>query len=189
MTEPIVLQVGDRTFRTDKSTLLEIPYFKGFFSEAMGSKPGPDGAYFVDLDGNVFEHGKKFQRSLCLVQESRLTCTLVLNYARHRTFPLFWTQADGFDYAKYSLLARQADFLNLECMATWIKNRGFTKAVEYQTTIQLSVVEVHGSYTTTAPHHRVIEYRWVKGRLGGDAVAILIETTRAEVRVERLVDA
>ncbi|MCJ1330639.1 hypothetical protein MMC10_007324 [Thelotrema lepadinum] len=169
MTEPIVLQVGDRTFRTDKSTLLEIPYFKGFFSEAMGSKPGPDGAYFVDLDGNVFEH--------------------VLNYARHRTFPLFWTQADGFDYAKYSLLARQADFLNLECMATWIKNRGFTKAVEYQTTIQLSVVEVHGSYTTTAPHHRVIEYRWVKGRLGGDAVAILIETTRAEVRVERLVDA
>ena len=61
MTEPIKLHVGERTFRTDKSTLLEIPYFKGFFSDAIGSAPGPDGAYFVDLNPDIFEHSKRSQ--------------------------------------------------------------------------------------------------------------------------------
>ena len=53
---PIKIRVGSQTFETTKATLLEAPYFKGYFSEAIGTKPGADGVYFLDMKGDVFEY-------------------------------------------------------------------------------------------------------------------------------------
>ena len=58
MTEVVTLHVGDRTFKTQKATLLKIPYFNDYFSEKTGTEPRLDGTYFVDLDGGTFEHSK-----------------------------------------------------------------------------------------------------------------------------------
>ena len=54
--ETVKIRVGAHSFETTKDTLTELEYFRAFFSEAMGSKPDGEGVYFVDADGDQFEH-------------------------------------------------------------------------------------------------------------------------------------
>lgn len=51
----IKIKIGTHTFVTTKETLLEAPYFAGYFNEAMGTLPDEEGFYFVDADGDQFE--------------------------------------------------------------------------------------------------------------------------------------
>ena len=53
----VKLKVGDNLFETTKGTLLGSPFFEGFFSEATGTQVDEDGVYYVDADGDQFQHG------------------------------------------------------------------------------------------------------------------------------------
>lgn len=57
----IILQVGERTFKTYKSTLTKSPYFKALFSDNFGDKQS-DGSYFIDRNGEYFAYLLQFLR-------------------------------------------------------------------------------------------------------------------------------
>ena len=57
----IILQVGERTFKTYKSTLTKSPYFKALLSDKFGDKQS-DGSYFIDRDGEYFVYLLRFLR-------------------------------------------------------------------------------------------------------------------------------
>lgn len=54
----IKLRVGDYCFRTTKSTLIDARYFEPFFGGPMRTEPDEEVVYFVDADGDQFEHSK-----------------------------------------------------------------------------------------------------------------------------------
>jgi len=80
----IVLEVGERQFKTRVSTLTEESSF--FASMFSGRWPGTlsleGGSIFVDADPDLFQH--------------------ILRYLRRGVFPIFWNRNGGFDYCLYA---------------------------------------------------------------------------------------
>jgi hypothetical protein len=52
---------------------------------------------------------------------------------RPSIFPLFWIKEGGFDYALYTNLEEEANFLLLESLRDWNRNGGYTKAIVIET--------------------------------------------------------
>ena len=128
--EPITLQIGDRRFITTESTLKDgSPYFAAFFS-GRWTHTKLDGAYFIDEDGDSFEH--------------------ILRYLRHKVQPLFWDRINGFDRQKYNALRVSAEFFGVESLSDWIKHERYTSAVTTSTTTSMSTIHTSGS--VSEPH-------------------------------------
>jgi hypothetical protein len=51
---------------------------------------------------------------------------------RPDTFPLFWTNADGFDYGLYSRLETEAEYFQINALHGWIKDKKYLGAVVVQ---------------------------------------------------------
>ena len=118
---PITLQIGDPRFITTESTLKDSsPYFAAFFS-GRWTHTKLDGAYFIDEDGDSFEH--------------------VLRYLRHKVRPLFWDRTNGFDRQKYSALKVSAEFFGVESLSDWIKKERFTSVVKVSTVTSFAVLD------------------------------------------------
>jgi hypothetical protein len=100
----ITLDVGGRKFKTRVSTLTSTSrFFSAFFSGRWSSALQSDGSYFVDADPDVFKH--------------------LLSFMRYPgNFPMFWSRANGFDYAKYSRLGHQAEFFQIDALSDWIRD-------------------------------------------------------------------
>jgi len=112
---PFIVQIGERRFTTTQSSLSDgSTYFKAFFSGRWIHRKLADGSYFVDADGDSFEH--------------------VLKYMRLKTMPLFWKPSVGFDHDKYLSLQVTAEFFGVAALAEWIENKVYLDVVTVSTT-------------------------------------------------------
>ena len=109
----IRLQIGERCFHTRFKTLTDgCIYFDEFFSNTDGGEDltQSDEPIFLDLDGDVFAH--------------------ILRYQRSKTFPLFYTHANGFDYGLYVSVLQMAEYLGIEKLAAWIRGQRYLYAIK-----------------------------------------------------------
>lgn len=108
---PIIrLQVGELQFTVMKDTLVNgSSYFEALFSGRWPESKLPDGCYFLDADGDVFKH--------------------ILGYLRHGVFPLLWSRENGFDLSMYCAIATLAEYLLINPLAKWVKDRTYLDAV------------------------------------------------------------
>ncbi|KAJ9649573.1 hypothetical protein H2201_007152 [Coniosporium apollinis] len=105
----VILQVGDRRFTTTKSTLMDgSDWFRAFFSGRWNHEL-MDGAYFIDADGDLFEH--------------------ILRYLRRKIFPIFYDNAKGHNRAMYLALMREAEYFQIERLRLWIEDERYLTAV------------------------------------------------------------
>lgn len=114
-TDSITLDVSGFRYRTRKSVLYESPYFKNFFARWENCADiQPDGSLYIDANPLTFQHLLDFMR-------------------RPSVFPLFWTKESGFNYALYTSLGEEADFVQLKSLRDWIREGGYTKAITIET--------------------------------------------------------
>ena len=106
----ITLQVGERRFITRPATLTRGSDF--FARQLSGRWPDiqPDGSYFLDADGDVFQH--------------------VLRYLRHETMPLFYDNVMGHDYGLYLAVLEQARYFGVEPLQNWLERKTYLQAVK-----------------------------------------------------------
>ncbi|KAI9778590.1 MAG: hypothetical protein M1839_007983 [Geoglossum umbratile] len=117
----ITLQVGDRRFITTKDTLTDQC---GFFSSMLPGRWNsvqPDGSYFVDADGDLFQY--------------------ILRYLRRGVLPVFYDNAKGHDHALYLALLEEAKYFQIPRLEKWLGNKTYLKAVKFFHT----AVEVDGA--------------------------------------------
>ncbi|KAF2497895.1 hypothetical protein BU16DRAFT_456850 [Lophium mytilinum] len=113
--DSITLTVGERTFRTSRGTLTAgSKHFRAFLAPKQASDT-PD--YFIDGDGNTFEHLLRFLR-------------------RPSIFPLFWSKAEGHDFALYEALQQEAEQYGVDKLAEWLKAKKYLEAVKLVTKIK-----------------------------------------------------
>merc|ERR1719282_250791 len=82
----IDIEVGGRTFRTTKETLTrsEASYFCGFLSDRFTVPRTPEGAYFIDRNGDAFEVILEYLRSgKILLSNSRVPVDLIRSEAEY----------------------------------------------------------------------------------------------------------
>jgi hypothetical protein len=113
--EQITLQVGERRFNTNRSTLIEgSQYFAALLSGRWNNLQG-DGSYFVDADGDLFEH--------------------ILRFLRRGVCPLFFDNAKGHDYTSYIALLEEAKYFGIPRLVAWLQEREYLHAVEIHQTV------------------------------------------------------
>lgn len=101
----VQLRVGEEVFHTTKGTLAESRLLAAMFSIPQAT----EGEYFVDADPKMFEH--------------------ILRYLRTRTYPLFYDNVKGHDHCLYALLAREAEFYQIDKLAAWLSARKYLQVV------------------------------------------------------------
>ncbi|KAL9632708.1 MAG: hypothetical protein Q9164_005146 [Protoblastenia rupestris] len=111
--EPIILQVGERQFKTNKDTLTSgSGYFRSLLSKDWQQSQQADGSYFIDEDGDAFEHVLRFLRSYSTI------------------FPLLFDQAKGHDYAMYRRILLQAGRFQIDQLEDYINNASYNSAID-----------------------------------------------------------
>ena len=118
----ITLQVGDRRFVTTKETLT---HQCGFFSSLLSGRwdnVQPDGSYFVDADGDLFDY--------------------ILRYLRRGVLPVFYDNAKGHDHALYFSLLEEARYFQIPRLEIWLEEKTYLQAVKIKhTAVELEGVE------------------------------------------------
>ncbi|KAF6227357.1 hypothetical protein HO133_008801 [Letharia lupina] len=106
----MTLQVGECRFVTRPATLTRGSDF--FARQLSGRWPDiqPDGSYFIDADGDVFQH--------------------VLRYLRHEIMPIFYDNVKGHDYALYLAVLEQARYFGVEPLQKWLEEQKYLQAVK-----------------------------------------------------------
>lgn len=107
--QQVTLQVGERRLVTMTRTLTqESGFFAAFFSHSW-NKTQPDGSYFVDADGDLFEH--------------------ILRYLRRGVLPVFYDKSKGHDYARYLALGEEVRYFQITRLEKWIRDGIYLQAV------------------------------------------------------------
>ncbi|KAI4159560.1 MAG: hypothetical protein L6R39_000341 [Caloplaca ligustica] len=117
MSKPIVLQVGEQQFLVSRDTLSGSPVLMAKTHANWESGKQADGSYFLDLDPEAFKH--------------------VLRFLRHGVYPLCYDNVKGHDFALYAVILRQADFLLIAKLVTWLSARQYLKAVTVETSARV----------------------------------------------------
>jgi hypothetical protein len=119
MTEAFTINVGGRSFTTLKSTLERSPFLATMLSsDWAGSICCVNDVPFVDRNPLLFEH--------------------ILDFLRSSAPPIFWTRTNGFDLPLYASLLREAEYFQIEALATWIRNEQYINAI--RTTVSIESV-------------------------------------------------
>lgn len=128
--EQITLQVGTVRFTTTAETLTsKSEFFKRFLSPTW-RRPREDGSYFIDSDPVLFGH--------------------ILQYLRRNTFPIFYDEVKGHDYAMYIRLQQEADYYLLHSLSEWLKKREYVRVIQTKYTIRQIDKEQHASFQAGA---------------------------------------
>jgi hypothetical protein len=118
MTEAFTINVGGRSFTTLESTLERSPFLATMLSSRWaGSTCCADGVVFVDRSPFLFEH--------------------ILDFLRSSAPPIFWTRTNGFDLPLYASLLREAEYFQIEALATWIRNEQYINTIWVTASIEL----------------------------------------------------
>ena len=111
--DEIVLRVGEQRFHTTRSTLVDgSTFFAALFSRSWSRPPPGDGSYFLDADSKLFPH--------------------ILAFLRRRIYPIFYDNTRGFDHALYQELRIEADYLSIEPLATWIRQKSYVDTIRQE---------------------------------------------------------
>lgn len=117
---------GNTTFITTKRTLVEgSTYFASRLSDRW---PSVDRELKLDMDPAVFIH--------------------VLRYLRHGVLPIFYDRIRGFDHGLYCLVLAQADYLLIERLSSWIREKRYLLAVRNERSAKIfldDVKDINGS--------------------------------------------
>jgi hypothetical protein len=124
LTSKFILEVGDRTFITTKSTLIHgmkegSDYFKSRFDleermpqDGQTTKCSPQTEpYYLDFDPETFGH--------------------ILDYLKTGVMPFLWSKEKGFDYLGYAKIETLADYLQIQQLKNWIATSEFKKVVSH----------------------------------------------------------
>ena len=86
-----------------------------------------DGTYFIDADGDVFQH--------------------VLRHLRHETMPIFYDDVKGHEHALYAAVLEQARYFGVEPLRKWLEGQTYLQAVKVVVSMRvlMDVEEVSGS--------------------------------------------
>ncbi|MCJ1344381.1 hypothetical protein MMC31_002584 [Peltigera leucophlebia] len=138
----IILQVDDKTFHTTKGTLVdESDFFASQISDRWHC--GADSTLTLDLDPAIFTH--------------------VLRYLRHGVLPVFYDQIRGFDYGLYSLVLAQADYLLIERLSSWIRERRYLLTVTNERSTKTYIDQVD-DLSGSDPANTKYEYQFLPGK-------------------------
>lgn len=124
--DKVILNLDGNTFITTKRTLVEESAY--FASRLSNRWPAVDGEVSLDMDPAVFIH--------------------VLRYLRHSVLPIFYDQIHGFDHGLYSLVLAQADYLLIERLSSWIREKRYLLAVRKERSARIyldDVKDINGS--------------------------------------------
>lgn len=111
----VQLQVGERRFTTHISTLYgNSGFFRALFSGRWHDQAEPDGSIFIDCNGDTF--------------------SIILDFLRQNTFPIFFDNTAGHDEVKYNQVRAQADYLQIDSLVNWIDTRGYLDVIHISTT-------------------------------------------------------
>ncbi|KAL4910992.1 hypothetical protein BDW74DRAFT_4587 [Aspergillus multicolor] len=103
------LEVGERRFATTRNTLgKESTFFAALLADPDNLRP--DGRYFVDADGNLFEH--------------------IIQFLRRGTYPLLYDQWNGHDHAMYHALLQESRFFGIAKLTRWLEEKKYVDAVQ-----------------------------------------------------------
>jgi hypothetical protein len=108
--EVMQLNIGGRRFEAMQSTLKNSGFFRHVLADKSKWRAELDGSYFLDADPDVFEHLLRFMR-------------------RPFVFPLFWSRAEGFDYALYHRLQTEAKLFEIDALHSWIESKKYIQAI------------------------------------------------------------
>lgn len=118
--DEVILKVDEKIFITTKATLVEESAY--FASRLSHRWPSADREVTLDVDPAVFIH--------------------VLRYLRHGVLPIFFDQIRGFDHGLYSLVLAQADYLLIERLSSWIREKRYLLAVRKERSAKTYLDEV-----------------------------------------------
>lgn len=118
MIDAFMINVGGRVFTTLKSTLEQSPTLTALLSETWAdSSCRVDGVPFVDRSALLFEH--------------------ILDFLRSSAPPIFWTRTNGFDLPLYASLLREAEYFQVEALATWIREEQYIYTIRITASIEV----------------------------------------------------
>lgn len=124
--DKVILSLDGNTFVTTKRTLVEE---SAYFAARLSNRwPSVDCEVTLDMDPAVFVH--------------------VLRYLRHSVFPIFYDQILGFDHGLYCLVLAQADYLLIERLSSWIREKRYLLAVRKERSAAIyldDVKDINGS--------------------------------------------
>lgn len=122
----VILNLDGNTFITTKRTLVEeSAYFASMLSNRW---PSVVREVTLDMDPAVFIH--------------------ILRYLRHSVFPIFYDQIRGFDHGLYCLVLALADYLLIERLSSWIREKRYLLAVRKERSARIyldDVKDINGS--------------------------------------------
>lgn len=124
--DKVFLNLDGTTFITTKRTLVEESAY--FASRLSNRWPSVDSELSLDMDPAVFTH--------------------VLRYLRHSVLPIFYDQIRGFDHGLYCLVLAQADYLLIERLSSWIREKRYLLAVRKERSARVyldDVKDINGS--------------------------------------------
>ena len=75
--------------------------------------------------------------STCVIDANQALFPSILEHLRTKSFPLFWTQASGYDLAKYNALLQEAKIFGLKPLVDWISAKTFLRAIAIHDKVQL----------------------------------------------------
>ncbi|KAK2795372.1 hypothetical protein FQN51_000462 [Onygenales sp. PD_10] len=135
MSDPVILQVGERRFQTTIDVLVEKSrYFKALFSGQWAVKKQPDDFIFIDRDGKTFEH--------------------VLQYIRGGIFPVIFDKESGqHDYVLYNTILEEAKYFQCDNLVIFLEEQCYLRCVSWDTTYQIHAFEASIDFRSggTAP--------------------------------------
>jgi hypothetical protein len=113
-----MINVGGRSFTTLKSTLEQSPFLKAMLSSQWAGNTGHvNGVSFIDRSPLLFQH--------------------ILDFLRSSVPPIFWTRTNGFDLSLYASLICEAEYFQLEALATWIRDEWYISTITITSSIEV----------------------------------------------------
>ena len=111
--DEIVLHVGGHRFHTTRATLIDgSDFFAAQFSGKWKYPSSGNGSYFLDANPKLFEH--------------------ILAFLRRKVLPIFWDSLQGFDHALYKELRIEADYLSVQPLANWIRQKSYLDTIRQE---------------------------------------------------------
>lgn len=115
----ITLQVGERRFITTREVLVSESLFFASLLSGRWDNAQEDGSYFIDADGDLFEH--------------------ILRYLRRGVFPIFYDKTNGHNHCLYLALLEEAKYFQITQLKEWLEKKQYLRVI----TIKCSAKEVN----------------------------------------------
>ncbi|KAL3487326.1 hypothetical protein BJX62DRAFT_9203 [Aspergillus germanicus] len=143
--DTIPLQVGERYFTTTRSTLVEESAYFDSLLLGRWDTAREDGSYFVDADPDLFVH--------------------ILRYLRRGVLPIFYDLQKGHDEALYDALLKEANFLGIAQLESYLENRTYLERVAVSRWVDVPEPAYNVVSTVDLDVNVVYHVQWVEEKV------------------------